>query len=176
MAEPAQFRMVLISFLAAAIGLLAGLIAFVLYKLIGLFTNIFFYHRFVADFPSARHNQLGLWVILIPVIGGIIVGFMAKYGSSKDQRARHSRGDGSGAGQSQPHRAPSRDSEADFRRDCDRHRRTVRRRRSDHSDRRRSRFACRTGRFTPRLPSARCCWHAARRRACRRLSILRLPA
>ena len=83
LAEPAQFRMVLMSFLAAGIGLLAGLIAFALYKLIGLFTNIFFYHRFVAEFLSARHNQLGLWVIPIPVIGGIIVGFMAKYGTSK---------------------------------------------------------------------------------------------
>jgi chloride channel protein, CIC family len=82
-AEPAQFRMVLMSFLAAGIGLLAGLIAFVLYKLIGLFTNIFFYHRFVTDFISARHNQLGLWVIPVPAIGGIIVGFMAKYGTSK---------------------------------------------------------------------------------------------
>jgi chloride channel protein, CIC family len=82
-AEPAQFRMMLMSFLAAGIGLLAGAIAFVLYKLIGLFTNIFFYHRFVAEFLSARHNQLGLWVIPIPVIGGIIVGFMAKYGTSK---------------------------------------------------------------------------------------------
>src|SRR5258708_36193799 len=81
--EPAHFRMVLISFLAAGIGLLAGLIAFVLYNLIGLFTNIFFYHQFSTAFLSARHNQLGLWVILIPVIGGIVVGFMAKYGSSK---------------------------------------------------------------------------------------------
>jgi chloride channel protein, CIC family len=83
MAEPAQFRMVLMSFLAAGIGLIAGLIAYILYKLIGLFTNIFFYHRFVAEFLSARHNHLGLWVIPIPVIGGIIVGFMAKYGSEK---------------------------------------------------------------------------------------------
>jgi len=82
-AEPAQFRMVLVSFLAGGIGLLAGLIAFVLYKLIGLFTNIAFYHRFDTQFISARHNQLGLWVILIPVIGGIIVGFMAKYGTPK---------------------------------------------------------------------------------------------
>jgi chloride channel protein, CIC family len=81
--EPAHFRMVLVSFLAGGIGLLAGLIAFVLYNLIGLFTNIFFYHRFSTAFVSARHNQLGLWVILIPVIGGIVVGFMAKYGSSK---------------------------------------------------------------------------------------------
>jgi H+/Cl- antiporter ClcA len=81
--EPAHFRMVLVSFLAAGIGLVAGLIAFVLYNLIGLFTNIFFYHRFSTAFVSARHNQFGLWVILIPVIGGIVVGFMAKYGSSK---------------------------------------------------------------------------------------------
>jgi len=80
---PAQFRMLLISFLAAGIGLIAGCIAFLLYKLIGLFTNIFFFHRFAADFSSARLNHLGPWVILTPVIGGIIVGFMAKYGSSK---------------------------------------------------------------------------------------------
>jgi len=81
--EPAQFRMVLVSFLAGGVGLLAGLIAFLLYKLIGLFTNIAFYHRFATDFVSARHNQMGPWVILIPVVGGIIVGFMAKYGTSK---------------------------------------------------------------------------------------------
>jgi CIC family chloride channel protein len=83
LAEPAQFRMVLVSLLAAGIGLIAGGIAFLLYRLIGLLTNIFFYGRFVADFTSARYNHLGLWVIPIPVIGGLIVGVMAKYGSSK---------------------------------------------------------------------------------------------
>ena len=49
-AEPAQFRMVLMSFLAARDWAARRLIAFALYKLIGLFTNIFFYHRFAADF------------------------------------------------------------------------------------------------------------------------------
>jgi H+/Cl- antiporter ClcA len=83
LAEPAQFRMVSVSFLAAGIGLLAGLIAYLLYNLIGLFTNIVFYHRFVFAFSSARNNHLGAWVIVMPVIGGIIVGFMAKYGSPK---------------------------------------------------------------------------------------------
>lgn len=83
LAEPAQFRMVLVSFLAAGIGLLAGFIAYLLYNLIGLFTNIVFYHRFVFAFNSARDNHLGAWVIVMPVIGGIIVGFMAKYGSPK---------------------------------------------------------------------------------------------
>jgi CIC family chloride channel protein len=83
LSEPAQFRMVLMSFLAGGIGLLAGLIAYVLYKLIGFFTNIVFYHRLSAEFVSPRHNQLGWWVILVPAIGGIIVGFMAKYGTPK---------------------------------------------------------------------------------------------
>jgi chloride channel protein, CIC family len=83
LAEPAQFRIFLVSFLSAAIGLLAGIVAYALYKLIGLFTNLAFYHRWAADFTSARYETLGAWVILVPVIGGLIVGIMAKYGSSK---------------------------------------------------------------------------------------------
>jgi len=81
--SPAQFRLGLISVLAAAVGLLAGGVAYVLYRLIGLFTNIFFFHRFNDQFTSARLNHLGPWVILTPVVGGLIVGIMAKYGSSK---------------------------------------------------------------------------------------------
>jgi H+/Cl- antiporter ClcA len=80
---PAQFRMGVISGLAAGIGLLAGLVAYILYRLIGLLTNIFFFHRFSADFTSARLNHLGLWVVVIPVLGGIVIGFMAKFGSPK---------------------------------------------------------------------------------------------
>ena len=83
LATPAQFRMVLISTLAAGVGLVAGAVAFLLYRLIGFFTNLFFFHRISADFTSARLNHLGLWVIVIPVIGGIVIGFMAKFGSSK---------------------------------------------------------------------------------------------
>ncbi len=80
---PAAFRMLLISLLSGAIGLVAGIVAFVLYKLIGLFTNVFFFHRWSADFVSAQHNHLGWMVIVTPVIGGLIVGVMAKYGTSK---------------------------------------------------------------------------------------------
>jgi chloride channel protein, CIC family len=80
---PAQFRLGLISAFAAVIGLLAGGVAFVLYRLIGFFTNLFFFHRIDDQFTSARLNHLGPWVIVTPVIGGLIVGFMAKYGSPK---------------------------------------------------------------------------------------------
>jgi H+/Cl- antiporter ClcA len=78
-----SYRLTTISALAALVGILAGLIAYVLYGLIGLVTNLAFYHIWSFHFRSPEHNQLGLWVILVPVIGGLIVGVMAKYGSEK---------------------------------------------------------------------------------------------
>ncbi len=80
---PAQFRIGLISFLSAAIGLIAGGVAYLLYKLIGLFTNLFFFHTWSTTFRSVGSHHLGAWVILVPVIGGLIVGVMAKYGTEK---------------------------------------------------------------------------------------------
>ena len=83
---PAGFRIGFVSLLAALIGILAGLVAFALYDLIGLFTNLAFYHQLSFHFrsPSAQQvHALGFWVILIPVVGAVIIGFMAKYGSEK---------------------------------------------------------------------------------------------
>ncbi|MGB9403241.1 MAG: chloride channel protein [Candidatus Acidiferrales bacterium] len=77
------YRMGLISLLAGVIGSGAGLIAFVLYDLIGLFTNLAYYHEWSFHFRSPEHTPLGAWRIAIPVIGGLIVGIMAKYGSDK---------------------------------------------------------------------------------------------
>jgi H+/Cl- antiporter ClcA len=79
----AEFRLGWISLLAGGIGIAAGLIAYLLLKLIGLFTNLFFFHRFSAEFTSPITHHLGAWVILLPVAGGIVVGLMAKYGTSK---------------------------------------------------------------------------------------------
>src|SRR5580698_7298980 len=82
-AQPAQFRIVLVSFLSAGIGLIAGLVAYILYKLIGLFTNLAFFQTWSTTFRSVGAHHLGPWVILVPVLGGLIVGVMAKYGTSK---------------------------------------------------------------------------------------------
>lgn len=49
--------------------------------LIGFITNLAFYGTISFELNSPAHNQLGLWVIPIPVIGGLIVGLMARYGS-----------------------------------------------------------------------------------------------
>jgi CIC family chloride channel protein len=77
------YRLGFVSLAAAVIGFIAGLIAFILYNLIGLFTNVAFYHQWSFHFRSPEANQLGPWVIVIPVIGGLAVGVMAKYGSDK---------------------------------------------------------------------------------------------
>src|SRR4029077_5580132 len=79
----AGYRLGFVSLAASVIGLTAGLIAFVLYNLIGLFTNLAFYHELSFHFRSPEANQLWPWVIVIPVVGGLIVGMMAKYGSEK---------------------------------------------------------------------------------------------
>ena len=62
---------------------MAGIIAYLLYDLIGLFTNLAYYHEWSFHFRSPEHTSLGPWIIVTPVIGGLIVGFMAKYGSEK---------------------------------------------------------------------------------------------
>ena len=72
-----------IAVLAAGIGALSTLAAFVLLGLIHLFTNLFFFGAFSFADRSPAHNTLGVWVILIPVAGGLIVGLMARYGSEK---------------------------------------------------------------------------------------------
>jgi chloride channel protein, CIC family len=81
--ELATYRIGFVSLLAAASGVIAGIIAYVLYDLIGLFTNLSFYHEWSFHFRSPERSTLGPWLILIPVVGGIIVGFMVKYGSPK---------------------------------------------------------------------------------------------
>jgi len=83
-AQPsANFRLLLVSVLAAIIGIGAGVIAFLLYHLIAIFTNLFFFQRFSTELPSLQDNHLGLLVIVVTVLGGLVVGVMAKYGSDK---------------------------------------------------------------------------------------------
>src|SRR5947209_4648307 len=76
-------RVLFISALAIAIGVVSSFVALILLRLIGLFTNFFFYGRFSTALVSPAGNHLGWWEVLIPVIGGLIVGLMARYGSER---------------------------------------------------------------------------------------------
>jgi chloride channel protein, CIC family len=74
-------RILFVSVLSIGIALAAGLVAQILTKLIGLITNLAFYGRVSTSFASPAANHLGLLVIGVPVVGGLAVGVMARYGS-----------------------------------------------------------------------------------------------
>jgi H+/Cl- antiporter ClcA len=74
-------RLLYISLLAVIIGTITSFISKALVLLINLFTHLFFYHQFSFAAVSPSANNYGAMVILIPAIGGIIVGLMAVYGS-----------------------------------------------------------------------------------------------
>jgi chloride channel protein, CIC family len=79
----ADRRMLLLSAIAIGIGVLAAFVARALLALIGLFTNLFFYQRWDTSLSSPADHHLGLLVIGIPVIGGLIIGLIARFGSEK---------------------------------------------------------------------------------------------
>ncbi|MBV8255284.1 MAG: chloride channel protein [Chitinophaga sp.] len=75
-------RLFYLSLQAVLNAVIIGVIAKGLVGLISLITNISFYGKFSFGEASPTHNQLGLWVIIIPVLGGLIIGVMARLGSA----------------------------------------------------------------------------------------------
>jgi H+/Cl- antiporter ClcA len=74
-------RLVYISFLAILIAACISVIAKLLVKLIYFITNVSFRGELSFAHGTPVDNHLGWWVILIPAIGGVIVGITALYGS-----------------------------------------------------------------------------------------------
>ncbi|QRF58508.1 chloride channel protein [Variovorax paradoxus] len=76
-------RLLRIATLAAVIGAASTVAARVLLDLIRFFTNLFFFQSFsLADRSPAGHT-MGAWVIAVPVVGGLVIGLIARYGSEK---------------------------------------------------------------------------------------------
>jgi chloride channel protein, CIC family len=69
--------------MSLVIGLVSAYVAAALVWLIGFITNLAFYQRLSGAFVSPDGNHLGIWVVAIPVVGGLIIGLMARYGSDK---------------------------------------------------------------------------------------------
>lgn len=74
-------RLLFISIQVVFNAIVIGFMAKVMVALINLITNISFYGKFSLEDASPAHNHLGLWVIIVPVVGGLLVGIMAKLGS-----------------------------------------------------------------------------------------------
>ncbi|MGD0468132.1 MAG: chloride channel protein [Terriglobales bacterium] len=78
-----QWRVVPISLLATGIGLVCAFVALALLRLIGLFTNLFYFGRWSTAMVSPAGNHLGVYSVFVPIAGALIIGVMARYGSER---------------------------------------------------------------------------------------------
>src|SRR2546425_4693887 len=79
----ADARLITLSVMAALVGVISAFVALALVRLIGLFTNLAYFHRFATSLVAPAASGPGLWSLPIPVVGGLIVGLLARYGSEK---------------------------------------------------------------------------------------------
>jgi len=76
-------RVLLLSLLAVAIGIVSSFVALGLLRLIALFTNLFYFQRWSTAAVTPAQNTLGPLAVLVPVVGALIIGLMARYGSER---------------------------------------------------------------------------------------------
>src|SRR5581483_10207254 len=81
----ADYGLIRIAALALPVGALCTVVALILQRLIAFFTNVFYYQEFSipGELISPATNTLGVWAILVPVLGGLIIGVMARFGSER---------------------------------------------------------------------------------------------
>ena len=79
----ATWRLCPITLLAMIIGVVCAFVALALLRLIGFFTNLFYYGRVSSELVSPAGNHLGYYSVLVPIGGALIIGFMARYGSER---------------------------------------------------------------------------------------------
>src|SRR5579863_7989874 len=76
-------RVVPIALLAIGIGFISTYVAWLLLRLIGFFTNVFYYGRWSSVLVSPAGNHLGWYALLVPIAGSLVIGVMARYGSER---------------------------------------------------------------------------------------------
>ena len=76
-------RVWLLSGVALIIGIGATFLAWALLALIAISTNLFYYHRLSKIAVTPAGSPLGYWMVIVPVLGGLLVGWMARFGSDK---------------------------------------------------------------------------------------------
>src|SRR6478609_7740346 len=74
-------RIIFISALAIGVAFVAGIVARVLVAMIAFVTNAAFFGRLSLTPVAPAESRLGWLVVFVPVLGGLIVGLMARYGS-----------------------------------------------------------------------------------------------
>lgn len=76
-------RMLMLSGLGIVLGGACALLAYFLLHLIYAATNLFYFHRLSWQFISPAENTLHWLAVFVPIIGGVIIGVIARFGSDK---------------------------------------------------------------------------------------------
>ncbi len=79
----ANNRLIVLSLIAVVLGAIGAVLALVLLRAIAFFTNLFFFGRLSIQAASPADSNLGVFIIIIPVIGALIIGLMARFGSER---------------------------------------------------------------------------------------------
>jgi H+/Cl- antiporter ClcA/CBS domain-containing protein len=80
----ADRRMLYVAALAAGVGAASAVVAWALLRFIGLITNGVFYARLATDLVAPGSSGVRWYVVLVaPIVGGLLIGAMARYGSEK---------------------------------------------------------------------------------------------
>ncbi len=73
-----------LSFMAIFVGIAAALVAWLLYRMIGLVTHLAFAGQWSFDFTAPSAFGAPAWVIVLaPIVGGLIIGLMARFGTER---------------------------------------------------------------------------------------------
>jgi CIC family chloride channel protein len=72
-----------ISLIAIVIGAISAFVAKALLWLIAIITNLAFFGHLSSEATTPAQSHLGPWVVLVPAVGGLMIGLMARYGSDK---------------------------------------------------------------------------------------------
>jgi CIC family chloride channel protein len=76
-------RVLLLSGFAAVIGVFGALVARALVWLIAVITNLAYFQKLSSAASSPSDHHLGVWSVLVPVAGALVIGLMARFGSDK---------------------------------------------------------------------------------------------
>ncbi len=76
-------RVLALMAMAVVVGTGGAFAAWLLVSLISLVSNVVWFGKFSLVAESLAHAQPSLWMLVVPVIGGLIIGLMARFGSEK---------------------------------------------------------------------------------------------
>jgi H+/Cl- antiporter ClcA/CBS domain-containing protein len=78
-----DYRVLILVAMAFVVGTGSAFAAWLLLKLIALATNLAWFHRFSVEHISYAELKPSFLVLIVPVLGGLIIGVIARYGSEK---------------------------------------------------------------------------------------------